>query len=96
MSSSPEEFRAFADECITWAKTAQSEEEGQVFLQMARTWIEAAMAMERKPGIVHRAPRSDRAKMDRQGAAKRDLPCRDRPNIRTSASRCVRCDKSVY
>jgi ribosomal protein L17 len=44
MSSSPEEFREFADECITWAKAAQLEQERALFLQMARTLIEAAAA----------------------------------------------------
>jgi hypothetical protein len=53
MSSSPEEFREFADECLTWAKTARSDQDREVFLQMARTWIEATAAVEGKLGIVH-------------------------------------------
>jgi hypothetical protein len=50
MSSSPEEFREFADECLTWAKTARSNQKREVFLQKARTWIEATAAVEGKRG----------------------------------------------
>jgi len=38
---SPEEYRACADECLGWAKTAKTETERQTFLQMAATWLQA-------------------------------------------------------
>jgi hypothetical protein len=40
--SSPEDYRAYADECFDWARTARTENEREIFLQMARTWLEAA------------------------------------------------------
>jgi hypothetical protein len=40
--ASAEEFRDYADECLGWAKTAKSDREREIFLQMARTWLEAA------------------------------------------------------
>ena len=40
--SSVEEYRAYADECFGWAKTARTERERQIFLEMAQTWLQAA------------------------------------------------------
>jgi hypothetical protein len=40
---SAEQFREYAEECLSWAKTARSDRERETFLQMARTWMEAAM-----------------------------------------------------
>jgi len=40
---SSKEYRGFADECIHWAKTARSNREKRIFLQMAETWLEAAV-----------------------------------------------------
>jgi hypothetical protein len=40
------EFQAFADECLDWAKTAKSDRERGIFLQMAETWIRAAILAE--------------------------------------------------
>ena len=39
---SAKEYREFAEECMGWAKTARSEQERQIFLQMAQTWLWAA------------------------------------------------------
>jgi hypothetical protein len=47
--SSAKEFREFAKECVDWARTAKSEEERNIFLQMAQTWIEAAGRLENPP-----------------------------------------------
>jgi hypothetical protein len=44
---SAKEYREYADECLDWAKTAKSDKERQIFLQMARTWLEAAVRRER-------------------------------------------------
>ena len=40
------EFQAFADECLDWAKTAKSDREREIFLNMAETWIRAAILAE--------------------------------------------------
>jgi hypothetical protein len=45
---SPDEFRAFADEAADWARTARSDKVRGIFLQMARTWLEAAETLERR------------------------------------------------
>jgi len=51
--SSAEEYQAYADECLGWAKTAQTEREREIFLQMAKTWIAAALlAKERDPPFL--------------------------------------------
>jgi hypothetical protein len=51
--SPAEEYRAYADECLGWAKTAQSEKEREIFLQMAKTWMDAALiAQERDPPFL--------------------------------------------
>jgi hypothetical protein len=44
--SSVEELRANSDECLDWARTARTERERQIFLQMARAWLEAAARRE--------------------------------------------------
>jgi hypothetical protein len=46
--SSSKECREFADECMGWAKTARSEREQRIFLQMAETWLRAAILAERR------------------------------------------------
>ena len=43
---SEKEFREYADECFGWAKTAKSEKERLIFLQMAETWLQAAVMAE--------------------------------------------------
>jgi hypothetical protein len=44
--SSAKELRANADECLDWARTARTDRERQIFLQMARAWLEAASRRE--------------------------------------------------
>ena len=53
---SPEEFHEFSDEAMDWARTARSDQERAIFLQMARTWLEAAIVLERKLDIVDKHP----------------------------------------
>jgi hypothetical protein len=48
ISSAPKEFREFATESMDWARTARSDRERAIFLRMAQTWLEAAIALERK------------------------------------------------
>jgi hypothetical protein len=49
------EFRAFANECLDWAKSARSDSERDIFLQMAQAWVEAATRSEVGPTEVDRA-----------------------------------------
>ena len=44
--ASPRECREFANESLCWAKTAKSERESAIFLQMAHAWLLAAAKME--------------------------------------------------
>ena len=43
------------NECLDWAKTAKSDNERDVFLQMVQAWLEAAMRSEAGPTKVQRA-----------------------------------------
>jgi hypothetical protein len=45
---SAKQYREFADECLGWAKTARSDRERRIFLQMAETWLEAAALAEQR------------------------------------------------
>lgn len=40
--SSAEDYRSCAQECFDWARTAKSERERDIFLEMTRTWLVAA------------------------------------------------------
>ena len=40
--ASAKEFLDYAEECLDWARTARSEREREIFLQVTRTWMEAA------------------------------------------------------
>ena len=42
---SAEEYRAFAKECMDWARTAKSDRERDIFEQMALTWTKQLNAM---------------------------------------------------
>ena len=44
--ASVQEYRKFADECLRWATEAEPEEDKELFLQMARDWILAAVQLE--------------------------------------------------
>ncbi|HKF08506.1 MAG TPA: hypothetical protein VKB89_07270 [Xanthobacteraceae bacterium] len=52
MAKAPEEFRDFALECLRWAGETKSERHRQVLLEMARTWIQAAVEAERGAGLM--------------------------------------------
>ena len=39
--SAVREYRENADECFTWARTARSDREREIFLEMARAWLDA-------------------------------------------------------
>jgi hypothetical protein len=44
--ASSNEYRANAAECVGWAKSAKSLKERDIFLQMASTWLSAAVNVE--------------------------------------------------
>jgi hypothetical protein len=46
MPASPAEFREFAQECLRWAGETKSQRHRQVLLEMARTWLQAAVEVE--------------------------------------------------
>jgi hypothetical protein len=52
MPSSPEEFREFAQECLRWAGETKSQRHRQALLEMASTWIQAALEVERGLGLI--------------------------------------------
>ena len=41
-----EECRKNAEECLGWARTARTDEDRAAFLDMARTWTQAALMAE--------------------------------------------------
>jgi hypothetical protein len=49
----PDEFRRYADECLNSARDAKSDAERKAFLDMARTWTQAAGRVE--PGVENPA-----------------------------------------
>jgi hypothetical protein len=44
--SSAEEYREFAEQCLSWAKAARSAGERVIFLEMAPTWFQVAALIE--------------------------------------------------
>jgi hypothetical protein len=50
MAASPKEFREFAEECLRWADETRSERHRQVLRDMAKTWMQAALQLERSLG----------------------------------------------
>jgi hypothetical protein len=54
------EYRALADECLGWAKTARSDRERRIFLKMTEAWLEAAALAEKNgyAGVIARTRRT--------------------------------------
>jgi hypothetical protein len=52
MTTSANEFRRYLDEALHSAEKAKTPEQRASFLQMAKTWHEAALAAERGMGPV--------------------------------------------
>ena len=53
-----DEYRQFAEECMQWARAAESDAERKAFLDMARAWTDAAARMDGEAaptGIIKRA-----------------------------------------
>jgi hypothetical protein len=40
---SAKEYRAYVDKCLGWAECAETDDERDIFLQMAKGWLEAAL-----------------------------------------------------
>jgi hypothetical protein len=53
---SVEEYRANAQECFDWARTAKSERERAIFIEMAQTWLVAASQYQRRNGGSNSTP----------------------------------------
>ena len=73
--SNADELRRNADECMEWAKTAKSDFERDTFLQMAQTWLAAAVYAEGQS----RGRGSDPGQARVHGAFQPPPPSEDRP-----------------
>ena len=52
MAASPKEFREFAQDCLRWADETQSERHRRVLLDIAKTWMQAALQLERSLALI--------------------------------------------
>ncbi len=43
------QYREYAEECLTWAKEAQSDEDREALIQLAQDWLQAAIKAEPLP-----------------------------------------------
>ena len=55
-SPSPKEYDEFADECLRYAGETRSESHRHVLLEMAKTWHEAALEIERSWTLMDDLP----------------------------------------
>jgi hypothetical protein len=56
--SKAEEFRQYAEEAVRWARKSKTEHEKQAFMDLARTWTEAAVQSDRIVVVSRRMPES--------------------------------------
>jgi hypothetical protein len=54
--AAPKEYREYADQCFGWAKSATSDSAREIFLQMAETWLEAAILAEMSQKPIQSRP----------------------------------------
>jgi len=52
----PDEFRAMADQCISWAREAPNTDARDACLILARVWLKAAMQQGNIPNGLPNAP----------------------------------------
>jgi len=45
-------YRQFMTDCLRWAKSAHNEKDRATYLQLARTWHEASLEIERGLGLI--------------------------------------------
>ena len=57
--SKAEEFRQYAEEAVRWARKSKTEQEKQAFMDLVRTWTQAAVHSERI--VVNSSPPEARA-----------------------------------
>jgi hypothetical protein len=50
----PDEYRAFARECMRWAEKAKDLEHREALLDMATSWAEAAACLDYRAGLLNR------------------------------------------
>jgi hypothetical protein len=50
MAASPKEYCEFAQDCLRRAAESKSERHRQILLEMAKTWMQAALEVERSLG----------------------------------------------
>jgi hypothetical protein len=60
---SAKQFREYADECMSWAKTAASDKDRQNYLQMAEVWLRAVAQYEKGRPSRKRSEALDRPPM---------------------------------
>jgi hypothetical protein len=52
MAACPKEYREFAEDCLRWAAETKSERHRQTLLEMAKTWMQGALEIERNLGLT--------------------------------------------
>ena len=50
--ASAQQYLEFRDECLRWAQAARTDAEREVYLELAKTWHEAALRVERSLGLI--------------------------------------------
>ena len=58
---SAKQFRKYADECMGWAKAANSDKDRQKYIEMAEIWFRAAAQYEKGRPSPKRSEALDRA-----------------------------------
>jgi hypothetical protein len=56
MAASPKAYRDFAQDCLRGAAETKSERHRQILLEMAKTWMQAALEEERSLGLTDDLP----------------------------------------
>jgi hypothetical protein len=66
--SSATEYREYATQCVGWAKIAKTDQERDIFLQMAKSWMDAAL-IARAREVPPLSPALTKPPSDRDGNA---------------------------
>ena len=56
MAASPKEYREFAQDCLRWGAETKSDRHRQILLEMAKTWMQAALELESDLGLMDHLP----------------------------------------
>jgi hypothetical protein len=57
---SAKEYREYAAESLEWARTARTDQEGDILIQIAKTWLNAALVEEGHFGRAAKKPQEHR------------------------------------